>query len=199
MRDLTEVFSKAHPIATRAFAAILLRIDANVRSHHGVALAGGALRDTYFETKIPKDLDFAFYGMDEVDMWEVVRQYADRNPGARFVDITERGAEYEQEIEDQRIKLVFRVNEGDQVMDWILYNAATLQEVTAMFDYNLNRFAMFYDENFSLHVQWQAEGWGACTRNWDASVTGERAARFHDLAVAIGWEPAEDHVRVALQ
>ena len=192
MRDLTKVFSETYPIATRAFASILLRIDANVRSHHGVALAGGALRDTYFETKIPKDLDFAFYGMDEADMLEVVRQYADRNPGARFVDITERGEEYEQEIEDQRIKMVIRVNEGDQVMDWILYNAHTLQDVTEMFDYNLNRFVMFYDENFSLHIQWQAEWWGTCTRNWDANVPAERAQRFAELAESIGWTPAGD-------
>lgn len=192
MRDLTEVFSKTHTIATRAFASILLRIDSNVKAEHGVALAGGALRDTYFQTKIPKDLDFAFYGMEAADMWEVVRLYSARYPGTQFTDITEHGEGYEQEIEDQRIKLVIRVYEGDLVMDWILYNADTLQEVTAMFDYSLNRFAMFYDENFSLHIQWQAEGWGACTRNWDASVTGERATRFYRLAVQIGWAPAGD-------
>lgn len=196
MRDLTEEFCKKYPVAVRAFAARLLQIDSNMRACHGVALAGGALRDTYFETKIPKDLDFAFYGMGVSDLLEVVRQYRARVPGAvTFEDITAQGDEYEEEIGAQRIKAVIRVTEGDLVMDWILYNADTLQEVTAMFDYNLNRFAMYYDEYFTLHVEWQAEDWGACTRNWDAHVNDDRANRFRDLAESIGWAPADDAVQ----
>lgn len=191
MRDLTESFCLLHGPAVRAMAAQLLRIDANVRSHHGVALAGGALRDTYFRTKVPKDLDFAFYGMTHGDLLEVIRRYRARYPSTVFEDITADAAEYEQEVTDLRILSVWRVTDGDTVMDWIQYNANTLAEATAMFDYNLNRFAMYYNEDFSLRIEWQAEDWGVCTRNPSSCITQEREERFREMARFLDWEYIE--------
>ena len=194
MRDLTRDFLKQDPLLVNALAHQLLRIDANVRSHAGVALAGGALRDTYFGLKAPKDLDFAFYSMTSRELDEVVRLYVARCPGDVAVeDITADSEQYEGEVAANRILRVLHITETNGAisteMDWILYDRDTLEGVTSEFDYNLNSFAMYYDEDFTLHIEWQGVApWGVCTRNPSAVISPEREARFIELARQIDWE-----------
>lgn len=193
MRDLTEEFGKKYPGHTREIAAQLLRIDANLLSHGRVALAGGFIRDLFFGLKQPKDWDFAFVGIEPGELLETLRQYTARSPGrVRAIDKT-KDSHYDEASGGGRIYMVLGVQEelpcGEvRDMDWILYAADTLPEVAERYDYCLNKFQAFYDENFTLHIHWYGEEWGVCTRNVDSHIPPEREDRFKEMARFLDWE-----------
>lgn len=185
MRDLTKIFHQQAMESTMAASAMLLRIDSNVPARQGVMLAGGWVRDTYFGVK-PKDMDFAFWGMSESDMRQVLHMFVMRSP----YDVTV--AEFEQyEGGDARLALVIKVTEmqpdGPVDMDWILYRATNPQDVLEAFDHSLNAFYMRYDPDFRLMVGHHGE-WGVCTRNHSVDCSEERADRMREMARIVDWE-----------
>lgn len=196
MRDLTKTLLQNHPEAAGRINQQLLRIAANVGGG-GVALAGGYLRDTLFSLKVPKDWDFAFYGMLPSDMESVLRMYIDRSPyDCTVTDITSDTEGYELEAAAGRIFKVLHIVESApgyeaREMDWILYNANSAAEVMSRLDYCVNKFTAEFDSMFKLNVYWHGDQWGVCTRNPSAVISPEREARFVELARQIDWEYVE--------
>lgn len=183
MRDLTELFCKELTSATTKMAGMLLSIDANVRSHGGVALAGGWVRDLYFGVT-PKDMDFVFWGLTVPEFHEAFQMWQRRNPGEFSYEVYDddyNGAR------DGQIDCVIKINYEGQQMDWILYAANNLTEVLRGFDHSLNEFYAVYDSDFRLSIG-HRDGWGVCTRNQETTVTPERVGRMKEMARLADWE-----------
>lgn len=161
----------------------------------GVALVGGAVRDTYFKRKHPSDFDIAVWDLLSSNMVEVVLEDA-----GYTLDRIDVAGKYDSES-----------NSGDDLdkYEWIaqfshpIYGdvdvlcfgqrTKTLADVLSQFDFNINQFAVQFDDISISEVQ--TAYYGGTTslaaeillRLPGSTANRERTDHIIEIAESVDW------------
>ena len=164
----------------------------------GVALVGGAVRDTYFkqEGKHPNDYDIAVW--DDVISAGLIES-AMENAGY-VLDRTDVSGEYDSECNSgDDLEKYYWISQyshpiyGDVDVLSFAGRTKTLQEVLDQFDFNINQFAVQFDDIEISEVQTAYYGGAqslACElllRLPGSTANRERTDHIIEIAESVGW------------
>lgn len=161
----------------------------------GVALVGGAVRDTYFKRKHPSDYDIA--------VWDVL--------SSNLIEVALEDAGYELDRMDVAGVYESECNSGDGLdkyewiaqfshpvygdVDVLCYTRHTtcLKDVLDKFDFNINQFAVQFDDISISEVQTAYYGGTASLaaeillRLPGSTANRERTDHIIEIAESVGW------------
>lgn len=170
-------------------ALVVLSVLAS-QKQFGVALAGGAVRDTYFKRPV-KDHDIVVWGW-EFEHWIPIefamesagyKQYAEHTQDPEYGGVT-----------DGRYACIMQwAHPTHPKVDILIYDQAytSLESILHVHDHNINQFAKTMDDPSKSNMQttyYAGDNYGALEQVRFEKVTPERRERMVQYALDVGWK-----------
>jgi|SRR5690554_3592795 len=146
----------------------LLKIDAEVALPNTCALAGGVMRDYIYDTT-PRDIDVVLAGPDWHDPSEI-EDFIYRLQAREVGKVVSIHHQYTHDLADERLICVVKMDLPEQVgagfptVDLLFYDTDKWDSAVEMFDFNLNQYVGWYDEDFKFHAEYLGDSPGILTR-----------------------------------
>lgn len=180
-------------------ALVVLSVLAS-QKQFGVALAGGAVRDTYFKRPV-KDHDIVIWGLDPALLGDLKHEME----LAGYVLESEHVSDPEYgtgDCADGRYERIIKYTDntfpGHPDVDVLIFNDnfGSLAEILDVHDHNINQFAVTLDDPAKSHVQTAfilaSAEYGTLRFNNAQTCTIERRERMVQYALDVGWKVPND-------
>lgn len=180
-------------------ALVVLSVLAS-QKQFGVALAGGAVRDTYFKRSV-KDHDIAVWGLDSTYTGDIraTMEWAGYEVVSEHVSDPEYGTG---DCADGRYERIIKFSYVGPTLypdvDVLIFNSSfgSLAEILDVHDHNINQFAVTMDDPVLSHVQTAfflaSAEYGTLRFNNAQTCAIERRERMVQYALDVGWKVPND-------